>query len=127
MSENSITLGAINYLSTDPASLASFWARALGGEMHRNGDDVYLAPAGPEGFGMFFHRADASLTPDDSGRAHPDLTVPFGTRREVVDRLVRLGAEELWSVDDEHPHVQWTTMRDPEGNPFCVAEHPRQP
>lgn len=41
-----------------------------------------------------------------------------------VDRLVSAGARWRWDVLDEHPHVQWTTMADPEGNLFCLAEHP---
>jgi hypothetical protein len=30
----------------------------------------------------------------------------------------------MWDVLDEHPHVRWTTLADPEGNLFCIAEHP---
>ncbi|MDY7558893.1 VOC family protein [Cryobacterium sp. 10C3] len=53
-----------------------------------------------------------------------DLTVPWGSRRAEVERLLGLGAVYQWDVLDEFPHVQWTTLADPEGNLFCLAEHP---
>ena len=55
---------------------------------------------------------------------HLDLTVPWKTRTREVDRLISIGATKQWDVLDEHPYVQWKTMADPEGNLFCVAEHP---
>ena len=60
----------------------------------------------------------------DRQTMHLDLTVPWGERRTEVARLEKLGATTRWHVLDEHPHVQWTTMADPEGNLFCLAEHP---
>jgi hypothetical protein len=53
--------------------------------------------------------------------------VPWGARQGEVDRLVAGGATWQWDVLDEHPHVRWTTLADPEGNLFCVAEHPPTP
>ncbi|MFI8411015.1 VOC family protein [Paeniglutamicibacter gangotriensis] len=52
-----------------------------------------------------------------------DLTVPWCSRAAEVERLIGLGAVHPWDVLDEVPHVQWTTLTDPEGNLFCVAEH----
>lgn len=40
------------------------------------------------------------------------------------ERAEALGANVEWHVLDEYPHVQWTTLSDPEGNLFCIAEHP---
>ena len=45
-------------------------------------------------------------------------------RATEVQRLIGLGATHQWDVLDEVPHVPWTTLADPEGNLFCVAEHP---
>ncbi|MBV1777643.1 hypothetical protein KRR55_00800 [Paeniglutamicibacter sp. ABSL32-1] len=56
--------------------------------------------------------------------AHWDLTVPWGSRATEVERLIGLGATHQWDVLEEFSHVQWTTLADPEGNLFCVAEHP---
>ena len=58
--------------------------------------------------------------------SHLDLTVQLGARRAEVQRLLGLGATFCWDVLDEFPHVQWTTPADPEGNLFCIAEHPPQ-
>jgi hypothetical protein len=122
MTDHQMTLGAINMEAEDPAALARFWALVTGAAPSRGGDSVYLPPAGPAGFAMFFQ----PLTGPRPGRQtlHLDLTVPWGSRRAEVDRLLGLGATHRWDVLDEVPHVQWTTLADPEGNLFCVAEHP---
>jgi hypothetical protein len=44
-----------------------------------------------------------------------------------VRRIIGLGATHRWDVLDEVPHVRWTTLSDPEGNLFCIAEHPPAP
>lgn len=56
--------------------------------------------------------------------SHLDLTFPWGQRGLHVDRAVYLGATFKWDVLDEHPHVRYTTLADPEGNLFCIAEYP---
>jgi hypothetical protein len=117
-----VTLGSINVEAADPDALAGFWAAVTGSTPSPADDSVYLLPARPGGFAMFFQ---PMLGPrPDRLTIHLDLTVPWGTRRTEVERLVSLGATKCWDVLDEHPHVQWTTMADPEGNLFCVAEHP---
>lgn len=116
------TLGAVNIESNDPQALARFWAAVTGATQAPGGDSVYLASAGPTGFGMFF-RPSSGPRPAHQPM-HLDLTVPWGSRRSEVERLIGLGAVFRWDVLDEVPHVQWTTLEDPEGNLFCVAEHP---
>jgi hypothetical protein len=49
-----ITLDTVNIEAADPNLLAAFWAAITGGIPVPIGDSVYLPPAGPEGFGMFF-------------------------------------------------------------------------
>jgi hypothetical protein len=72
---------------------------------------------------MFFQPLDGSRP--EVQLIHVDLTVPWGARvPPEVERLLELGATHRWDVLDEVPHVQWTTLADPEGNLFCVAEHP---
>ena len=122
MSNTPITLGAVNMEATDPESLAAFWAAVTGGRPEAAGVTVYLSPPEPGGFAMFFQ--PLSEPRPDRQTIHLDLTVPWGERRREVERLTRLGATWRWDVLDEHPHVQWTTMADPEGNLFCIAEHP---
>ncbi|NEK87647.1 VOC family protein [Blastococcus saxobsidens] len=123
-SSASITLGAVNVEADAPRALAAFWAQLLGGTV-APGDDsefAYVSAREPGGFAMFFQlRSDAR--PDRQGQ-HLDLTVPWGTRVVEVDRAVELGATHRWDVLDEVPWVQWSTLSDPEGNLFCIAEHP---
>lgn len=119
-----VTLGAINIEADDPHTLAAFWTTVTGGTPAPSGDFVYLPPAGPGGFAMFF-RPLSGPRPDRQA-IHLDLTVLWGSRSQEVDRLLSAGAKWQWDVLDEHPHVQWTTLADPEGNLFCVAEHPPQ-
>jgi hypothetical protein len=52
-------------------------------------------------------------------RAHLDIQPPAGTRDETVQRLLAAGA----TVYEDHRTADglgWVTMRDPEGNEFCV-------
>jgi hypothetical protein len=122
MTAHQITLGAVNLEATNPTALAAFWAAATGATPASGGESVYLPPATPTGFAMFFQPRTAPRPEHQA--SHLDLTVPWGSRQAEVDRLVALGATYKWDVLDEHPHVQWTTLTDPEGNLFCVAEHP---
>lgn len=122
MTTPQITLGAINLEVADPAALAEFWAAVTGATPLANGETVYLPPAAPGGFAMFFQPL-GEVVPGRQA-IHLDLTVPWGSRQDEVDRIVGLGAVWRWDVLDEVPHVQWTTLADPEGNLFCIAEHP---
>jgi hypothetical protein len=122
MTASQITLGSINLDAQDPAALAGFWGSVTGATPHSEGSSVYLPAAGPGGFAMFFQPRRAPRP--EQQPSHLDLTVPWGSRQAEVDRLVSLGAKHQWDVLEEVPHVQWSTLADPEGNLFCVAEHP---
>jgi len=118
-----ISLGAVNVEAEAPRALAGFWARLLGGAVQGGADDhAYLAPREPGGLAMFF-QLRTEQRPERQGQ-HLDLTVPWGSRHAEVDRAVELGASHRWDVLDEVPWVQWSTLSDPEGNLFCIAEHP---
>lgn len=121
MAEHQISLGAVNIGAENPGALAEFWAAVTGSTPSRGGEGVYLPASGPRGFAMFFQ---PSTGPRESQGMHMDLTVPWGSRQSEVERLIALGAIHRWDVLDKVPHVQWTTLADPEGNLFCVAEHP---
>lgn len=122
MTTPQLTLGAVNMEAESSATLAAFWASVTGGVPSEGGPSVYLPPSGPGGFAMFFQQM-TSPRPDRQ-MFHLDLTVPWGSRQSEVDRIIGLGATFQWDVLNEVPHVQWTTLADPEGNLFCVAEHP---
>ncbi|MTD16203.1 VOC family protein [Nakamurella sp. YIM 132087] len=118
-----VTLAAMNMEAADPVRLAEFWAGAVGGVLSPGPEGcMILNSDAPGGLPMFFQ-------PLGEGRPerqihHLDLTVPWGTRESEVQRIVGLGAERKWDVLDEVPWIQWTTLTDPEGNLFCLGEHP---
>ncbi|MGY2079123.1 VOC family protein [Modestobacter sp. SYSU DS0657] len=118
-----ISLGSVNVEATSPRALAGFWAELLGGTVVGDHEGrVFVSAREPDGFAMFF-RPRSGPRPERPGQ-HLDLTVPWGCREEEVARAVALGATHQWDVLDEVPWVQWSTLADPEGNPFCLAEHP---
>ncbi len=121
--QTQITLGAINMEADDPASLAEFWSAALGGTIDAQDPDYAIISAHEPGGVPLFLMRRSDPRPDRQGQ-HMDLTVPWGTREQEVARLVGLGASHRWDILDEVPWVQWSTLADPEGNLFCVAEHP---
>jgi hypothetical protein len=117
-----LTLGAVNIACADPQRLAAFWAAATGGSISgTQGDSVYVTPA-PGGIAFFLQRLEGARP--DSSVIHLDLTAAPGFRESEVVRLTGLGAVRQWDVIGEVSWVDWTTMADPEGNLFCVAEHP---
>ena len=132
----------------DPASLAAFWAEALG----------YVVQPPPEGFESWpaalrawgvpesdWNNANAVVDPAGVGprvyfqrvpepkavknRVHLDVGVSDGpgtepaVRREQIrpaaDRLLALGATEVG--EREAMGGLWVVMRDPEGNEFCLT------
>lgn len=120
--QSSISLGAWNVEADDPEQLGSFWASFLAVTPNLYAGMAYLPAHEDGGVPMMFQRRNGPHP--DHQSAHLDLTVPWGQRESQARRAVELGATHKWDVLDEHPHVRWTTLADPEGNLFCVAEHP---
>ena len=119
----SVTLGAVNVEADDPTALAQFWAAALGGTVETATPEMaFVSAREPGGFAMFF-QLRSGMRPERQGQ-HLDLTVPWEERVNEVARFTSLGATHQWDVLDEVPWVQWSTLADPEGNLFCIAEHP---
>jgi predicted enzyme related to lactoylglutathione lyase len=115
-----ISLGAVNVAADDPERLGTFWSTVLGVPATTPMPGLVILQPAPGGFGMMFmQRSD-----EEGNRIHLDLTVPWGSREAEVERLVAAGAEWKWDVLEEVPWVRWTTLADPEGNLFCLGEHP---
>lgn len=112
-----------------PASLARFWAAAVDGYEVAPYDDAELArlramgiddpeddpgvlvePADPELPRLYFQKVPESKRVKN--RLHLDLRAE--DREAEAARLIALGATELHRGDG------WITLRDPEGNEFCV-------
>ena len=130
----------------DPASLAGFWAQALGYVVQppppgHDSWESFLAALGvpqerwndrsavvdPEGTGprVFFQKVPEGKAAKN--RLHLDLRVsgegPPETAHErlaaEVSRLSALGAAQVRAVDELGEH--WVVMTDPEGNEFCLT------
>ncbi|MDH3641712.1 MAG: VOC family protein [Gammaproteobacteria bacterium] len=110
-----------------PSSLAAFWAEVLDGYTVRAYDAAEVARLADLGLTPETDRAVAVDGPGPTlffqltkeakvarNRIHLDITCT--SRSAEVARLEILGA----TVRDVH--VDYTVMRDPEGNEFCVTE-----
>jgi predicted enzyme related to lactoylglutathione lyase len=103
--------------ATDPATLAAWWAEALGFRVKELEDEGEVAII-PEDRGkdpaiLFIHVPDRKAV---KNRLHLDLTPD--DRDAEVDRLLRMGASrvDIGQSGDE----SWVVLADPEGNEFCV-------
>ncbi|ALE73970.1 hypothetical protein AD006_22425 [Pseudonocardia sp. EC080610-09] len=127
--------------ATDPHALARFWAAALGYEVedhteivtgllaagHLTDDEVLtdgdrtafrdVATCRGPGPRLFLQRVPEPKTAKN--RVHLDLQLGPEAAPAEIERLVALGAEVAWVTSDRGPVN--TTLRDPEGNEFCVS------
>jgi Glyoxalase-like domain len=103
-----------------PAKLSEFWIAALDTRVidDFDGEFIVLAPPPEGGPALAFQHVPEERS--GKNRLHLDLVAPTGGRQAEVERLVGLGATVLGEHDV--PGVAWTTLTDPEGNEFCVAE-----
>ena len=60
-------------------------------------------------------------------RIHFDLRPREITRDEEVERVLGLGATQVWDLrGKEGPGTGWVTLADPEGNEFCILRSLRE-
>ena len=97
----------------DPLLVATFWAAALGSDVHEEStsEKAFVEAPGWGGPSIWFNHGPTSKTAKN--RIHLDLRA-LGSIRDEVDRLVLLGATV---ISESEPLV---VMADPEGNEFCV-------
>ena len=104
----------------NPYELGQFWSTVTGwplGEGDEPGDDEVLVVAPAPVPGMLFIAVPESKSVKN--RVHIDWVPTERTRDEEVERLLSLGA----SIHEDHRRPDgpgWVTMKDPEGNEFCV-------
>ena len=115
-------IGMVTVDCADPKGLAAFWAAALDTTISGDyGEFVMLAPPPAGGPVLAFQRVPEARV--GKNWMHLDLGAPEGERRTEVARLVDLGATVLGDRGGDAEGMVWTTLADPEGNEFCVAEH----
>jgi hypothetical protein len=111
-----MTLAMVTTDSTDPGPLATWWADQLGGTIVADNDGFYYMVQVPEGIMMAFQMVEA--TAPGKNRLHLDLVAD--DRPAEVERLVAAGATKI--ADRDGGGFAWTTLADPAGNEFCVAD-----
>ncbi|WP_433833474.1 VOC family protein [Actinoplanes sp. CA-015351] len=113
-----MTTSPVRHLTFDarnPLVIAAFWSRLTGFPVDAESDEEEaLVECEP---GLLFIAVPEAKTAKN--RLHLDLQPPAGTRDEYVDKAVELGA--TIAADHRKPDgTGWVTLRDPEGNEFCV-------
>jgi predicted enzyme related to lactoylglutathione lyase len=104
----------------DPYALATFWSAVSGwpvSDVDKPGDEEVLVESPAQLPGLLFVRVPEGKSVKN--RIHFDWEPTGRTRDQEVDRVVALGAT-LYQ-DHRGPHDRgWVTLRDPEGNEFCI-------
>jgi predicted enzyme related to lactoylglutathione lyase len=111
-------LFSITFDADDPRALADFWSRVTGYSVESPGDFLaILTGDGAVGPRYMFIKVPEGKTAKN--RVHFDLGTP--DLDAEVDRVLALGA----SLVGRHEEfgATWATLRDPEGNEFCIGLH----
>ena len=104
----------------DPRRLGKFWAGALGADPLTDEPDIYEARLSLDA-GFFLDLCFQPVATPSPSPARLQLDVAGGVgQREVVDRLLALGAEQ---PDGGQEDVPWVVLTDLDGNAFRVREH----
>lgn len=114
---------SVTFDCSNALELAGFWSqvvdRPVGDGPPESSEFFASIPPGDDGSPMMmFIQVPEGKTAKN--RAHLDLAT--ADRAAEVARLVDLGATHLYDKDEWG--VSWATLTDPEGNEFCVAQHP---
>ena len=119
-----LNVAAITVDCDNALTLAEFWSLALGRAIGEGGPGAspFFAriPARPHSPGdptLMFNKVAAGQSVNN--RLPLDKTAD--DRDAEVSRLVALGATRVHDKDEWG--IQWTTLADPEGTEFCIAEH----
>ncbi|WP_336659404.1 VOC family protein [Leucobacter sp. USHLN153] len=112
------TLHSVVLDCPDPAALAEFYRKILGGSVTADGDDwVDLVSDGP-GAQLAFQESPgyiAPVWPGDDGDQQVHLDVAVEDLEAAHNALLAIGAEHLES------HDTFRVYRDPVGHPFCTV------
>jgi Glyoxalase-like domain len=107
-----VGIAALAVDCAEPAPLARWWSRLLGGsvEVDDDGDATLHTPGG---LAIDFFRVPEAKTVKN--RLHLDLR--SADLAAATTQAVALGATR---ADDVYDGGRWQVLRDPEGNEFCL-------
>ena len=102
----------------DVDRVASFWSAALGWDVQRDEEYLWMSASGrPGDAGMILVFAPVPEPKTVKNRVHIDVSPVGCDQADEVARLCALGARP---VDIGQGEVPWVVLADPEGNEFCV-------
>jgi hypothetical protein len=112
-----VSIASITFDSADPEPLARWWAERFDAEITANMDGFFLIVAGGSlPTQLAFQRVE-DPTPGKN-KVHLDVHTDGDLDAEVA-RWVDAGATSLGT---RHAgDFAWVTLRDPDGNEFCIA------
>jgi len=117
-------LGTVVINVQDMARAVEFWTAVLGYRpRERRWDPQFMMLVDPGGRGLPVSLQSSDSRLDEPARVHLDLYT--GEQDRHVERLVKLGATRVedWPYPDG---ADFIVLRDPDGNEFCVIDHPGQ-
>lgn len=114
------TLAQITFDAVDTLALTGFWSALLERPIDPDANEFYATigmseRASGQPVYMFLKNPDS---PGAKNRMHLDLEAP--DREAEVQRAVELGGTRVADLDEYG--IVWTTLRDPEGNYFDIAD-----
>lgn len=106
----------------DALAVGTFWSQALGRPLAEGASKFFamIAPGGAGELSWLFMGVPEPKTAKN--RMHVDFS--SNDRAAEVERLIGLGATKVGDYDEYG--ISWTTLRDVEGNEFCVSD-PHEP
>lgn len=123
-SAGDLHLGTVVINVQDMRRAVEFWTAALGyARRERDWDAEFMMLIDPAGRQLPVSLQLADGPPKEPVRVHLDLYTSEQERH--VERLVTLGATRVdqWPYPDD---ADFVVLCDPDGNEFCVIDHPGQ-
>jgi Glyoxalase-like domain len=112
-----LSIASIAFDTTDPETLAGWWAERFGAEIIANMDGFFVLVAGGDlPAQLAFQKVD-DPTPGKN-KVHLDIHTDGDLDAEVA-RWVDAGATSLGNRNAGD--FRWVTLTDPDGNQFCIA------
>jgi len=123
-SAGDLHLGTVVINVQDMRRAVEFWTAALGyARRERDWEPEFMMLIDPTGRQLPVSLQLADGPPKEPVRVHLDLYTSEQARH--VERLTALGATRVdeWPYPDD---ADFIVLRDPDGNEFCVIDHPGQ-
>ncbi|WP_146843643.1 VOC family protein [Cellulomonas composti] len=109
-----VVVSCVTINAREPARLAEFWSRLVGGTPVGTGNGYVLVDPGEGRTRLLFQQTDRPNL--DPGWVHLDCSVE--DREATAAEVEALGGRLVERRSDSNG--SWIVLADPEGNPFCV-------